>query len=110
VRVQERVAGLPEELGWRDAPQQTADAEAFLRCQIDGEGPIKLLEGSISTSANELALWEGSLCFPEPPEAGRYRLLIEEFEVISNDAAPDADNRSAPERLVFAETVSLGVG
>jgi hypothetical protein len=55
-----------------------------------------------------LALWEGSLCFPEPPEAGRFRLLIEEFEVLKGDSSPGDADRHAPRRLIFAETVLLG--
>lgn len=106
VRVQERVPGLPEELGWRDAPQQTVDAAGFLAAQIAGEGPIKLLVGTSGAAPGALVLWEGSLCFPEPPEAGQFRLLIEEFELLKGDSS-EVD-RHAPQRLIFAETVLLG--
>jgi hypothetical protein len=108
VRVQERVPGMPEELGWRDAPQQAVDAAAFQRTVIDGQGPIKLLVGASGAAPGALALWEGSLCFPEPPEAGRFRLLIEEFEVLKGDSSPGDADRHAPRRLIFAETVLLG--
>ena len=49
----------------------------------------------------DLALWIGAVTFAARPEAGAYRLLVEEFEYIS---ANYKEGRRAPGRLIYAET------
>lgn len=107
VRIQERIAGLDPELGWRDVALQVVDKAEIIAFQPDDQStPIKLFVEPTNTTAN-LALWEGLVRFPHPPPPGRYRLLIEEYEEISGDKPNRADDTHAPERLIFAEIVPI---
>lgn len=109
VRVQERIAGLDSELGWRDVALQVVDKAAIIAFQPDGQSaPIKLfVEPPNTTLQTNLAFWEGLVRFPDSPPPGRYRLLIEEYEAISNDRPTRADDTRAPGRLIFAEIVPI---
>ncbi len=108
VRVQERIAGLDPELGWHDVTLQVVDKAEIIAFQPDGQGaPIKLFVESPNTTQTNLAFWEGLVRFPDSPSPGRYRLLIEEYEAISNDRPTRADDTKAPGRLIFAEIVPI---
>jgi hypothetical protein len=89
VRVQKR---SPDggELGWQDA----AAAEANISQFYEGQGLYQ----------PNLGLWVGAVGFATAPEAGAWRLLIEEFEYIT---ANYADGRRAPGRLIYAETFAI---
>ena len=60
----------------------------------------------IAPGTEDLALWQGRVQFAEAIAANRYRLLIEEYELISTDA-PARGAAPGPGRLVFAETVTI---
>lgn len=107
VRIQERIAGLDPELGWREVALQVVDKAEIIAFQPDDQiAPIKLFVEPPNTTAN-LAFWEGLVRFPDSPPHGRYRLLIEEYEAISNDRPIRADDTKAPGRLIFAEIVPI---
>lgn len=109
VRVQERIAGLDSELGWRDVSLEVVDKPTIIAFQPDGQStPIKLFVEPPNTALqNNLAFWEGLVRFPNSPPPGHYRLLIEEYEVISNDKPTRADAIKAPGRLIFVEIVTI---
>lgn len=108
VRVQERVAGLDSDLGWRDVPLEAVDKVEILAFQTMGAGAlVKLFVEPQNAVRASLAVWEGLVRLPDVTPPGKFRLLLEEHEVISNDQAGAADNRLAPERLTFAEIVPI---
>jgi hypothetical protein len=108
VRVQEHIDGIDPELGWRDVILQVVDRATIIAFQPDGQSAsFKLfIEPSKSTQTN-LALWEGLVRFPEKTMSGHYRLLIEEYEAISNDKPTRANDSFAQGRLIFAEIVPI---
>ena len=94
VRVQERDPQVPGELGWRDAPAETATVTPA----VDGPAPGR----------PNIAMWAGSVTFAERPEAGRFRLQIEEHErVASGDAIVTGSRQRARGRLIYAESFEL---
>lgn len=108
VRVQERIAGLDAELGWRDVPLTAVDEADVLAFQTVAAGaPGKLFVESQAPVRTNLAVWEGLVRLPDVTPRGQFRLLLEEHEVISADQAGLADNRVAPGRLIFAEVVPI---
>lgn len=107
LRVQARTDGVDAELGWQDVPLPVGDAGDQFACHLgNGNGPTLFIDPP-SSAANDLALWSGRVCFAEPPEPGRYRLLIQEFEHLSNDATPDPRPGDTPQRIVFVETIEI---
>jgi hypothetical protein len=108
VRVQERIAGLDPELGWRDVTLQAVNKTDIIAFQPqDKNTPIKLFVESANTTQNNLAFWEGLVRFPDSLPSDQYRLLIEEYEAISNDKPTREDESDAPGRLIFAEIVPI---
>ncbi len=114
VRVQERVAGLNPELGWRDVALQVVDKAEISAFQAGGESaPIKLFVEPQNTVQENMAFWEGLVRFPDSPPPGHYRLLIEEYEAINNGlprltgSPTHTDNTKTPGRLIFAEIVRI---
>ncbi len=89
VRVQKRRSGGGD-LDWVDAPAADATVNQF----YEGQG----------LNQPDLALWFGAVTFAARPEAGAYRLLIEEFEYVS---ANYQEGRRAPGRLIYAETFDV---
>lgn len=94
VRVQERDPQLPGELGWRDAPAETATVTSGL----DGPAPGR----------PNIVMWAGSVVFAERPQAGRFRVLVEEHErVAPGDAIITGSRQRLRGRLVYAESFEL---
>jgi len=94
VRVQERDQTLQTDVDWRDVPQTVARIDVIK----DGATP-----GDV-----DLTLWLGTITFSQLPEAGRYRLLIEEYEYISADyMLGEGRARQTPGRVVYAEIFEL---
>jgi hypothetical protein len=87
VRVQQRDPNIRSDLAWSDVPDGVVDIATA------AQGP--------SSVDPNLELWAGTVIFTDPPEIGRYRLLIEERERISGDAD------GGPARLIYAETFAL---
>jgi hypothetical protein len=85
VRVQQRGA-VQSDLAWADASPFDVSVTRFY------EGP--------GLGQPDLALWVGAISFGVVPAAGRYRILVEEFEYVSSDH-PDAG------RLIYAETFAV---
>ena len=89
VRVQRRSADGGD-FGWLDAPAAEATVTQFYEGQ--------------ALYQPDLGLWIGAVTFAAAPAPGAYRLLIEEFEYVS---ANYSENRVAPGRLIYAETVDV---
>jgi hypothetical protein len=89
VRVQRRSADGGD-FGWLDAPAAEATVTQFYEGQ--------------ALYQPDLGLWIGAVTFAAAPAPGAYRLLIEEFEYVS---ANYSENRGAPGRLIYAETVDV---
>lgn len=86
------------DLGWREV------VPGNVTLSVEAIGPT-------STEAN-LSLWAGTLRFAQPPEPGRYRLLITEREYLSADYVNVISRRAGrvveqPSRLVYAEIIPL---
>lgn len=111
LRVQERIAGLDPELGWRDLELARIDRSRLAGWGLDGteQEPAALFIAfdSAGMQTTNLSLWEGFVCLQGIPESGRYRLLIEEYEFISNDKPVGTDPRDTPGRLIFAEIIPI---
>lgn len=86
LHLQERDPTIASDLGWREA----AAGIAVIHAEFDG----------IPAAYPDVALWAGTVTFAQLPEAGRYRLVIEELEFISS-THPNTG------RLVYAEIVPL---
>jgi hypothetical protein len=94
VRVQVKNDALPADLGWVEAGHNVATVEPVHDGAADGQP--------------DLALWSGTVRFGSIPEAGRYRLIIREFEHVASDAAPTQTRGLAPlGRLIYAETFEI---
>jgi hypothetical protein len=94
VRVQERDPQLPGELGWRDVPGETATVAPAV------DGP--------AAGRPNVVMWGGSVVFAETPQAGRFRLLVEEHEFVTPGDAIVTRTRGLPRgRLIYAETFEL---
>jgi hypothetical protein len=81
---------VESDLAWDDVPATVATVTQFY------EGP--------GFGQPDLALWVGAVTFAAPPDPGRFRLLIEEFEFVS---ANYADQGKVPGRLIYAETFAV---
>ena len=91
VTVQRRDAAIVSDLAWSDATEFVVDGAAR-----DTTG-----------STPDFILWTGSLTYTGPPQdlqPGRYRLLIQEHEILPADGVPTSTLR---QRLVYAETLPL---
>jgi hypothetical protein len=93
VRVQERIAGIDTDMGWQDAAVDQVQVEISAETR--------------PTTGQPLALWQGAVRFAIVPQVNRYRLLIEEFEVVSTDRSNVGQINTDPGRLVFAEYVAI---
>ena len=94
VRVQERDPQLPGELGWRDAPTETATVTPAV------DGP--------AAGRPNIVMWAGSVVFAETPEVDRFRLLVEEHEFVAPGEAIVTGSKRLPRgRLIYAETFEL---
>ncbi len=75
------------------------DAVAHVAARPGRDGPV--------AGQPDLVLWAGDVSFAQPP-AGEFRLLIEEYEVISADHVLVEDDRNRqPGRLIYAETLAV---
>lgn len=89
VQVQARIPGVDSDLAWQPVPATVASVD---------------VQREPLTGNEDLALWQGQVRFAAAITPDRYRLLIEEYELIRAEGpATGAD----PGRLVFAETVAL---
>lgn len=97
IRVQRRHPTVLSDLGWQDAPADTA---------MINPAPISDPSG--------LVRWTGSVDFSELPEPDQYRILISEYEylpanytTIIRDRRGEPVRREQPKRLIYAETIAL---
>jgi hypothetical protein len=89
VRVQQRDAAIDSDLAWASSADFTVAADP------------------ISGTDSDFILWTGAVRFTGAPrtlEADRYRLLIEEHEIL---AADGSDRPGRQSRLIYAETILL---
>jgi hypothetical protein len=91
VSVEKLGAGSDEDLGWLAVPGTKAELP-------------------LAPSRSNLTVWSGLVQLPEPKSAGRYRLVIKEFEWYLADGMELVDGvmrrRVAP-RLIYADTMEL---
>jgi hypothetical protein len=93
VRVQERDDALPTDLGWRDTAPETATVTGT-------QGPVAFRP--------DLVLWSGTVVFAEAPELGRFRLLVEERELVPfGEPFDETLGWRQAGRLIYAETFEL---
>ena len=90
--MQARVPGVASDLAWQPVPATVASVDVQ-RTPFPGN--------------EDLALWQGQIRFAEAIAPDRYRLLIEEYELIRAEGPATGVD---PGRLVFAETVALDAG
>lgn len=91
VTVERRDASIASDLAWSDATEFVVDGAAR---DTTGSSP-------------DFILWTGTVTYTGPPEGlqpGRYRLLIQEHEILRADGVPTSTLR---QRLVYAETLPL---
>lgn len=94
VRVQQRNAALRSDLAWRDAAPDVATVRATFDDHLSAQP--------------EMVMWVGTVSFAKTPEAGRFRLLIEEHEYISANYTLTEDRAARqPGRLIYAEAFEL---
>lgn len=94
VRIQQRNTSINSDLAWEDVGSDVASVNAFI-------------DDHISTQP-DLVMWAGTVVFKDQPEAGMFRLLIEEYEYISaNYVFTEGRKRTQPGRLIYAETFEL---
>lgn len=94
IQVQARIPGIDSDLAWETVPATVASVEVHRE--------------PVAPGTEDLALWQGRVQFAEVIAANRYRLLIEEYELISTEApGPGMVPMPGPGRLVFAETVAI---
>jgi hypothetical protein len=96
VRVQERGEEVSTDLGWRDTAPETATVTGT-------QGPVEFRP--------DLVLWSGTVAFAATPEPGRFRLLVEERELVpAGEPFDEAGGRRPAGRLIYAETFELDAG
>lgn len=94
IQVQARIPGIDSDLAWETVPATVASVEVHRE--------------PVAPGTEDLALWQGRVQFAEAIAANRYRLLIEEYELISTEApGPGMVPMPGPGRLMFAETVAI---
>ncbi|GAB4429679.1 MAG: hypothetical protein Kow0031_10270 [Anaerolineae bacterium] len=94
VRVQQRDPAIATDLTWRDVAPEVALVNAAFDDHVNNQP--------------DLELWAGTVTFARRPEAGQYRLLIEEYEYISaNYVLVEGRTAHQPGRLIYAETFEL---
>jgi len=89
VQVQARIPGIDSDLAWQPVPATVASVD---------------VQREPLPSNEDLALWQGQVRFAEAITPDRYRLLIEEYELIHPEGSVAGAD---PGRMVFAETVAL---
>jgi hypothetical protein len=90
VTVQKRNESLHSDLAWADSGDFAIEADPAKA----GRNP-------------DFVVWSGSVCYlalPDRPKANRYRLLIEEHEIVPADGP---DGRGRQRRLIYLETILL---
>ena len=90
VTVQKRDESLSSDLAWADSSDFAVEA-----------APPR------SDRSPDFVIWIGSvryLALPDRPKADRYRLLIEEHEILPADGP---DGRGRQRRLIYLETITL---
>jgi len=90
VTVQKRDEALASDLAWTDSND--------FAVQADPQRPDR---------SPDFIIWSGSvryLALPDRPKADRYRLLIEEHEILPADGP---DGRGRQRRLIYLETITL---
>jgi len=95
VSVEERDDAIQSDLGWRDAPAAVA-----------------AVAPQAVSNPTGLIRWSGSVTFAATPPAGRYRLVIREYEYLSANytelaSAGRPPQREQPKRLVYAEILEI---
>ena len=94
VRVQKRDSSLASDLAWSDAPT--------------GDASVQVVQTGAATGQPDLTLFVATVTFAQPPQAGEYRLLIEEREYVSADYVLVENDRTVwPRRLIYAEIFAL---
>ena len=94
VRVQRRDPAVPTELGWQDVAPEVATVKAAF-------------DGRVAAQP-DLAMWAGAVTLASAPEAGQFRLVIEEYEYVSaNYTLMEGRTPVQPGRLIYAEVFEL---
>ncbi len=94
VRVQKRNSALASDLAWSDAPT--------------GDASVQVVQTGVATGQPDLTLFVATVTFAQPPQAGEYRLLIEEREYVSADYVLIENDRAVwPGRLIYAEIFAV---
>jgi hypothetical protein len=86
VDVERRMANVISDLGWEPAPANEVTVTQ------DPPGSADL----------DMALWSGSVRFVKDPPADRYRVVVREFEVLSQDPQIAGIGPTFGQRLVYA--------
>jgi hypothetical protein len=94
--VERRLPRVGSDLGWEPAPVTE----------------VKVSEDSPVPASLDAVLWSGSVVFANEPPAGRYRIVVREFEVLEADPFPGSisDAPNYAERLIYAATISYDFG
>jgi hypothetical protein len=94
VSVQQCNPSVKSDLCWENAGSDVVTVDP----QIDDYVPAQ----------PDMVMWSGTVTFKEQPEAGRFRLLIEEYEYISANYTETEGRRNVqPGRLIYAEIFEL---
>jgi hypothetical protein len=97
LRVQQRDPGFVSDLAWTDAPA--------------GVATIAVQQSGPAAGQPDLELFTATVTFAQPPQAGQFRLVIEETEYIAADyAVTEGDRRTWPGRLIYAEIFQIDAG
>jgi hypothetical protein len=97
VGVQKRDPSFTSDVAWSDAPA--------------GDATVQVVQTGAAAGQPDLTLFVATVTFAQPPQAGEYRLLIEEREYVSADhVLIENDRRVWPGRLIYAETFAIDAG
>jgi hypothetical protein len=92
VAVERHIGHIESDLAWGAAP--SAD--------------VTVVEDTPAPGQPDAVLWSGSITFGQPPEAGRFRVVVREFEVLPRDPSPAEAATGAPvfgQRIVYAAII-----
>src|SRR5262249_6924505 len=84
--VERRMANVISDMGWEPAPASE----------------VTVTQDPPGSANPDLALWSGSVRFVKDPPADRYRVVVREFEVLSQDPQIAHIGPSFGKRLVYA--------
>lgn len=94
VRLQERDPSLRSDLAWGEVAEGVASVETT------ADGPV--------ADEPDLELWAATVTFADRPKPGRFRLLVEEHELIHANYVIREDRAvERPGRLIYAEAFEL---